>query len=133
FYHSTDSEIIDAVCHAFNGWMADFCKPHPDRLKGIGAINVDNIEVACAELKRCAKLGLSGSFIPVMPLPGRPYRDPMYEPLWQTASELRMPLLMHLGSQRAGVCPDVDASWNSTDIYPAGMRPTQDFWVRYSL
>lgn len=133
FYHWEDSEMIDVVCASFNDWMGEFCKVHPDRIKGIGAINVDNIDVACRELERCAKKGLSGSFIPVAPLPGRPYRDPMYEPLWKTAAELEMPLLMHIASHRAGMSPEIDAVWKSEPIWPAGMRPTQDYWVRYAM
>ena len=133
FYHWHDSEMIDVVCAAFNSWMGEFCKPHPERIKGIGAINVDSIEIACQELERCAKLGLSGAFIPVAPLPNRPYRDPMYERLWNTAAALDMPLLMHLASQRAGNSADCDATWNAEPIYPAGMRATQDYWVRYAM
>ena len=121
FYHWEDSEMINVVCAAFNDWMSQFCKPHADRIKGIGAINVDDIGIACKELKRCAKLGLSGSFIPVAPLPGRPYRDPMYDPLWKTAADLGMPLLMHIASHRAGMSPEIDAVWKSEPISPAGM------------
>jgi predicted TIM-barrel fold metal-dependent hydrolase len=133
FYHWEDSEMIDVVCASFNDWMGEFCKVHPDRIKGIGAVNVDDIDIACRELERCARLGLSGSLIPVAPLPGRPYRDPMYEKLWQTAAALEMPLLMHIASHRAGMSAEIDAVWKSEPIWPAGMRPTQDYWVRYAM
>ena len=133
FYHWEDSEMINVVCAAFNDWMSEFCRPHRDRLKGIGAINVDYVSVACEELERCARLGLTGAFIPVAPLPGRPYRDPMYERLWETAADLEMPLLMHIASHRAGMSAEVDAVWKSEPIWPAGMRPTQDYWVRYAM
>ena len=71
-----------------------------------------NVFEACAELERSAKLGLSGMFIPVTPIPGQPYRDPMYNQLWATAADLGVPLLMHLATQRANVpgCPTIGAS-----------------------
>jgi len=78
WYHIEDSELLSALCQAYNDWIADFCTPHPNRLKGIGMLNVDNVPEACTELERSAKLGLAGMFIPVTPTPGQPYRDPMY-------------------------------------------------------
>ena len=95
-------------------------------------INVDDVAEACEELERCATLGLGGVFIPVTPLPGRPYRDPMYERFWATAQDVDMPLLMHLATQRANV-PGCEISISFKTFTPAGLRPTQDYWVRYAL
>jgi predicted TIM-barrel fold metal-dependent hydrolase len=71
-------------------------------------------------------------FIPVTPLPGQPYRDQRYERLWATASDLGMPLLMHLATQRANV-PGCEISCDVKTLSAAGMRPTQDYWVRYAM
>ncbi len=81
WYHLDDSELLSALCRAYNDWIADFCKPFSQRLKGIGMLNVDNVDEACTELERCATLGLTGMFIPVTPLPGTPYRDQQYDRL----------------------------------------------------
>lgn len=132
WYHIDDSELLSALCQAYNDWIAEFCRPYPGRLRGIGMLNVDTVPEACAELERCAKLGLAGAFIPVTPLPGQPYRDPMYERLWATAQDVEMPLLMHLATQRAGV-PGCEISIDFKTFTPAGLRPTQDYWVRYAL
>ncbi len=132
WYHIDDSELLSALCRAYNDWIAGFCQPYPGRLKGIGMLNLDNVSEACAELKRCAKLGLAGAFIPVTPLPGQPYRHSMYEPFWATAQDLAMPLLLHLATQRAGV-PGCEISISFKTFTPAGLRPTQDYWVRYAL
>jgi hypothetical protein len=51
------------------------------RLKGIAMLNVDDVDDACQELKRCTRLGLVGAFIPVVPLADQPYRHPIYEKL----------------------------------------------------
>jgi predicted TIM-barrel fold metal-dependent hydrolase len=132
WYHLEDSELLTAICRAYNDWIADFCRPHPHRLKGIGMLNVDDTDVACAELERCAKLGLAGMFIPVTPLVDRPYRHQMYERLWATAQDVQLPLLMHLATQRANI-PGCEISIDFKTFTAAGLRPTQDYWVRYSM
>jgi len=132
WYHLEDSELLSALCQAYNDWIADFCHPFPQRLKGIGMLNVDNVDEACSELERCAKLGLTGMFIPVTPLPGQPYRDLRYDRLWAMAADLAMPLLMHLATQRAKV-PGCEISFSFKTLTAAGMRPTQDYWVRYAM
>jgi predicted TIM-barrel fold metal-dependent hydrolase len=49
--------LLSEICRVYNDWIADFCKPYPDRLKGIAMLNVDNVEEACEELERCARMG----------------------------------------------------------------------------
>src|SRR5207244_5383440 len=103
WYRVPDSELLSEICRCYNDWIADFCKPHPNRLKGIAMLNVDDVDDACQELERCAKLGLVGAFIPVVPLAERPYRHPIYDRLWWTAEDLGLPLLLHIRTPRAGV------------------------------
>ena len=131
WYRIPDSDLLSALCGAYNDWIAHFCGAYPDRLKGIGQVNVDDVDEACLELERCAKLGLVAAFIPVSPLPDRPYRDPLYERLWWTAQELGVPLLLHTATQRGGV-PGCEFTMDLSEITPSG-RATIDHWVRYSL
>ena len=131
WYRIPDSELLSAICTAYNDWIADFCKPYPNRLKGIATLNVDDVEEGCAELERCAKMGLVGAFIPVYPLPDRPYRDPMYDRLWATAQELDIPLLLHVVTMRAGI-PGCEFTLDVSET-TASARSIQDYWVRYSL
>src|SRR5262245_28346306 len=103
WYRLPDSELLSALCRAYNAWITDFCGAAPGRFKGIGMLNVDDVDDASQELERCADMGLAGAFIPVYPLPDRPYRHPMYDPLWWTAQELDVPLLLHVATPRGGV------------------------------
>ena len=93
------TDLLSAVFRAYNNWLAEFCSPYPHRIKGMAMVNVDLIADAVAELSRAKSLGLAGATIPQRPLFGR-YDGPMYEPLWQTAESLRMPLTMHSGTSR---------------------------------
>jgi predicted TIM-barrel fold metal-dependent hydrolase len=131
WYRVPDSELLSEVCRVYNDWITDFCKPYPERLKGIAMLNVDDVEVACEELERSKKLGLVGAFIPVSPLPDKPYRHPIYDRLWWTAQDLDIPLLLHIATTRDGV-PGNEFTMNLTEMTGAG-RSTTDYWVRYSL
>jgi len=131
WYRLGDGALLSEICRVYNDWIADFCKPCPERLKGIAMLNVDDVEDGCRELERCAKLGLVGAFIPVSPLPERPYRHPVYDRLWATAQDVNMPLLLHIGTPRGGV-PGCEFTMDLGELTGAG-RSTTDYWVRYSL
>ena len=126
-YRVPDTELLNAVFSTYNDWLAEFCAPFPKRIRGIAMLNVDDVQVGVKELERCAKMGLSGGMIPVYPLPGRSYDRPEYEPLWDAAVDLGMPLSLHIVTQRVGSVVDPDA----------GLRPSficnADYWVRLSL
>ncbi|MBI3329310.1 MAG: amidohydrolase [Nitrospinae bacterium] len=131
WYRLEDSELLSAICRVYNDWIADFCRPYPDRLKGIGCLNVDDVDEACQELERSAKLGLVGAFIPVYPLPDRPYRHPIYERLWWTAQDLDIPLLLHIATTRGGI-PGCEFTMDINELTAVGLA-TSDHWVRSSL
>ena len=111
--------------------IADFCKAHPRRLKGIAMLNVDDPDTGAKELERVVKMGLVGSFIPVSPQPDKPYSSPIYDRFWAAAQELKHPLLLHIGTPRDGI-PANEFTMDITELTGAG-RSTTDYWVRYSL
>ena len=89
-----DDEAVQVCFRIYNDWVAEFCKGAPDRLKAIGPTLNDNPENAAAELRRVAKLGLSGieiklgsTFQPMW------HRD--WEPLWEAAEETGLPVHFH--------------------------------------
>jgi predicted TIM-barrel fold metal-dependent hydrolase len=97
-YRVADTNLFSACVRAYNDHVADFCKPYPQRLKGIALLNVDNIRETVEELERAAKMGLAGALIPVRPYVR--YDHPGYEPLWTAAQRLDMPLTLHIGTER---------------------------------
>jgi len=131
WYRIPESDLLTEICRVYNDWIADFCKPHPRRLKGIAMLNVDDPDAAAKELERCVKMGLVGSFIPVAPRPDKPYSSPVYDHFWATAQDLNHPLLMHIATPRNGV-PANEFTMNVAEMTGAG-RSTTDYWVRYSL
>ena len=92
------SDLLSAIFRAYNDYLAEFCTSHPNRLKGIAAINVDIVGDAVGELERSAKLGLAGAMISIRPL--LPYDESAYEDLWAAAQDLDMSLTLHTGTIR---------------------------------
>ncbi len=92
-----DIELQKALFATYNTWLANFCRTHPERYKGIGMICVDDIEGAVQELHRCKELGLSGGMIG---MEQSEYELPKYDPIWAAAEQLGMPLNMHTGTGR---------------------------------
>ena len=132
-----DTELMNAICSAYNDWMAEFCQPFPHRLKGIGMLNLESVQVAIKEMERCANLGLAGAMIPVYPPEERGYDSPVYDPLWAAAQDLKMPLSLHINTRllinnsrymggharvQSGPAPET-----------APFRANVDHWVRMSF
>ena len=128
-YNVKDGKLLNAVFSTYNDWIAEFCQPYPDRLKGIALLNTDDVKVGVKELERCATMGLAGAMISVYPPANRAYDSPEYEPLWAAAQDLKMPLSLHISTNRLG--PD-DVFVDREDVGPAQFTNV-DHWVRMSL
>ncbi len=88
-----------AIAQAYNDWMADFCSPFPDRMKGIGMVFPTDVAAAVEEAGRCVKrLGFKGVFIRPNLYLGRNWHDPCYDPLWEQIEDLDMAVGFHEGS-----------------------------------
>ena len=124
-----DSELLTDIFRGYNDWLAEFCRPFPNQLKGIAMLNIDDVESGVKELQRCAKLGLAGAMITCYPPEGRPYDSPEYEPLWSAAQDLGTPLGLHIGTNRPG--PGQEFA-TIDDLTPAFLC-NADHWVRMSL
>ena len=95
-----DSGLLSAICRSYNDWIAEFCAPYPERLKGAAMINLDDVPWAVEELSRAKGLGLEAAIITVHPPHELGYDKDVYEPFWAVAEELEMPLCLHSGSNR---------------------------------
>ena len=124
-----DSELLSVMFSTYNDWLAEFCAPYPDRLKGIAMLNVDDIQEGVKNLERAAKAGLAGAMIAVYPLEDKQYNSPEYDPLWAAAQDLEMPLSLHIGSNRGAYGQKSATVLDQTE---AG-NCNNDHWVRMSL
>ena len=101
-YALPDSNLLTEIFRVYNDWLVEYCRPYPNRLKGIAIVNVDDVHSGVKQLERYAKNGLAGAMIPVYPPEGRAYHLPEYEPFWAAAQDLGIPLSLHISSNRGG-------------------------------
>jgi uncharacterized protein len=94
-----DPALAGALCRAYNRWLADYCKPYPDRLFGVAMLPMQSVEHAIEEMRFARKdLGFKACFLRPNPYHGnKMINDPMYEPFWAAAEELDIAIGFHEG------------------------------------
>ena len=93
-----DPQLQAAVCRVYNDWVAEFFAGS-ERFVPVGLLPVRDIDASVAELERLQALGLRAALLPTHS-DYRPYNDTAYEPLWETAAGLGVPLSFHAGTGR---------------------------------
>lgn len=93
-----DPTLQAALCRAYNDWLADYCRPAPERLVGVALLPLVDVPAAIRELERATtQLGFRGAFCRPNPSAGRPIHDLAFEPLWDCAAALGVPVTVHEG------------------------------------
>ena len=86
-----------ALCRAWNRWLADISKQSHGRLFYSCVVPAMTIEAAIAEIKFAKHNG--GVAVCMRPLEGeRHLSDPYYYPIYQLASDLDMPIAVHIAN-----------------------------------
>jgi predicted TIM-barrel fold metal-dependent hydrolase len=136
-YAVRNTALVDATCRAYNDWLAEFCAAHPARLRGVAALNVDEVDVAARELERAVGRGLAAGLIPVALPSGRTYADPAFDALWTVAAALDVPLSLHIGTYRVNpersAAPVIPGAQSATPKPAQTSFATADYWVRQAL
>src|SRR5262249_22278390 len=56
-----DPGLAAAMCRAYNRWLADYCKPYPERLFGVAMLPMQSVELTIDEMRYAReKLGMRG-------------------------------------------------------------------------
>lgn len=95
-----DPELADALCRAYNRWAFDLVANHRDRLFPAAHISIRDPQLAVAELERVAKRGCRIAFVAAMPIKGKSFGHPDFDPVWAKAEELDLPVGLHVVSHR---------------------------------
>ncbi len=99
-FQESDARTLAVTAAAYNEWIAEFCAAAPGRLKGLAILDAESVESNVAALERARALGLAGGLISVSPLPGQGYDSDRYEPFWEAAAGLGLPLSLHIATNR---------------------------------
>jgi predicted TIM-barrel fold metal-dependent hydrolase len=94
-----DPGLAGATCRAYNRWLADYCRPYPDRLFGVAMLPMQDVGQAIKEMTFARKeLGFRGGFLRPNPYNNRLIHDPVYEPFWSAAEDLDFSIGFHEGA-----------------------------------
>jgi predicted TIM-barrel fold metal-dependent hydrolase len=85
---------------AYNDWQSDWASADSRRLLPITSTPFWDVAAAVREVRRCAAMGHKGILFTGEPQSlGQPLLgDPHWNPLWETAVELDLPISFHIGS-----------------------------------
>jgi hypothetical protein len=94
----SDPELAAALCRAYNRWAFELVAGHKDRLFPAAHISLREPTLAITELERVARLGCRSAFVAAMPIKGRSFGHPDFDPVWETAQELDLAIGLHVVS-----------------------------------
>jgi predicted TIM-barrel fold metal-dependent hydrolase len=82
---------------AYNDWIAEYCAADPHRLFAMGAVPLQDIDLAVSEARRAVgDLGLQGVFIRTAAyVDDLPFSHPVYDPFWAACQELDIAIGLH--------------------------------------
>ena len=90
-----DPELLTAVYHAYNQYIAEFNRSMPGRFVGLGCLPNHDARAAVEELRHCAGLDLRGVlFVPWGA--AMPVWHEMWEPMWSAAETAGIPISFHV-------------------------------------
>jgi len=90
-----DEEITQAYIRAYNRWIVDFCADSNGRLIPIAQLSLGDPEAAEAELRRAAKDGVKGVWVPPFAMTRRALGHRDHHRVFAAAEELGLPLGIH--------------------------------------
>ncbi|WP_279616521.1 amidohydrolase family protein [Streptomyces cellostaticus] len=89
-----------------NSCLAAGCSAHPDRLRGVGVVDVGEPDASCAALRRLVRdQGLAGVRLNLAT--GSDSLDPRCHPLLECAEELGIPVLVRVTPEQLPQLPDL--------------------------
>jgi uncharacterized protein len=98
----SDPDYKSACMWAYNRWLQSYCSAAPGRLIGLGQTAVRSPEETIQDLRQFKKMGFRGAVLPGDPATAEDYDHPSFDPVWEAAIGLDMPLSFHIltGGQR---------------------------------
>jgi predicted TIM-barrel fold metal-dependent hydrolase len=113
----TEPRIRYGAARGHNRHMAEFCQ-NDGRLMGVGAVPLDDPDLAIKEAQWCIENGLESIWIPHRAPIDRAPGHVEFDPLWALLSEAGVPFVLHVG----GAPLQVHKAWGNN-----GRKATKDW------
>lgn len=91
-----DPDLAAAHCRAYNTWALEVCAGHRDRLYPVGHISLRQPDLAVREIERLAKADVRTVFVGALPVGGKSFGCPDYDPIWAAAEHHDVAVALHL-------------------------------------
>ena len=108
-YSAPDPDYRAACMRAYNRWLAEFVAAAPGRLFGIGQSPALTPESFIQALRRIKAAGFKGVMMPTAP-GFKDYDAPEWDPAWEAAVDLDLPLCFHVLVSQKSVSTSVRGS-----------------------
>ncbi len=88
--------VVESLCRAYNDWLHDLCAVAPRRLRAAAVVpQLDPVRAAVEARRAVNQLGAVAIVLRPNPIGGRTVDDPTFDPLWQAACDLDVPVVFH--------------------------------------
>lgn len=95
-----DLDYARACREAYHRWLEEFCQIAPERLKPAGMITIEDVSQATQDVSDLKRRGFATAMITAHSYDDKPFYDPLFDPFWAVAQETRMPVSLHIGTER---------------------------------
>ena len=92
-----------ACVRAYNDFLTEWTNADPKRLLAVTALPFWDVRASVKEIRRCADAGHRSVLFPSQPqdFDQPDLSDPHWDPIWDAAQALELPISFHIGSQSA--------------------------------
>ena len=98
-----NKELAAVLCHAVNEWLVEYCSADPKRLLAVGLIPCQDPPAAVKELEYLKKAGAITAMLPTNVYGLNNMGDRMFDPIYDCAQSIEMPLSVHPQTGHDGV------------------------------
>lgn len=92
----SDPALAAAHCRAYNTWALEIVSAHRERLFPVGHISLRDPSEAVREIERLAGAAARTIFIGALPVGGRSFGSPEFDPIWDAAQHHDIAVALHL-------------------------------------
>ena len=90
-----DTELLAAVCRAYNDWSLEYCSLAPERMCMAAMLPVQDPTLAIEDARRTAEKGAGCFYVRPNPVSGRNLYHEDYAPLWTALEKIGKPICLH--------------------------------------
>jgi predicted TIM-barrel fold metal-dependent hydrolase len=124
-----DADYKRACFEAYHRWLEEFISAAPTRLFGMGQTAIRTVAEGVEDLRRMKEAGFRGVMMPLHPATEFDYDDARFDPFWQAAVELSLPVSFHIAAGQTN--KDKEGNYQATrgpaSVYWTGiLRSVQD-------